>query len=309
MFIMNPYRFIPSVAFIGLLDTYPGGHGAYSVRLLRGAFSGNFCMRVLVSGISVEADVHFDYTPIVPVISINSAVTIVSGTSSATTLGDLISTGNTITVRTWYDQYQVIDVGQTSPSLQPQLATSGALNTINGHVTVYFDGTRYLTGAYSAGILNDFSMFAVLQGSNITGRSHSGFYESSTRFTRSISQNGGNLLTAKLFGSTLNALFNATAALEYATYSRQEVVGGTTNGYVHATVTTATSVSANATGTATLAIPAITPIEFVIGAHRGSTYSGITGYISELFYYIGTVSSAMTIATRNAILLNQIQYF
>lgn len=311
MFIINPYRFIPSVAFIGLLDTYPGAYGAYSVRLLRGAFSGNFCMRVLVSGISVEADVHFDYTPIVPVISINSAVTIVSGTSSATTLGDLISTGNTITVRTWYDQYQVIDVGQTSPSLQPQLATSGALNTINGHVTVYFDGTRYLTGVYSAGTLNDFSMFSVIQGSSVTGRSHSGFYESSNRFTRSIAQNGNNLFSSKAYaGSTISTLFSgATALNEYAVYTRQSVVSGSTNILVHGTNTIATAVSANATATNTATMAALVPIEVVIGAHRGNTYSGIIGYVSELFYYLDSASSGMALATRNAILLNQIQYF
>lgn len=309
MFIMNPYRFIPSVAFIGLLDTYPGGYGAYSVRLLRGAFSGNYCMRVLVSGITVEADVHFDYSPIIPVISLNSAVTIVSGTSSATTLGELVSTGNTITVRTWYDQYQIIDVGQTSPSLQPQLATSGALNTINGHVTVYFDGTRYLTGTYSAGILNDFSMFSVIRGDVSTSKSHAGFYESSIRFIRAVAQNGNNLLVSKLYTTTVAALFSATANNEYATYTRIEVTGGTTNAYAHGTIVTATSVSATATATSTGTSPAITPTEFTIGAHRGSSYGAIIGYLSEVFYYIGTASSAMTLATRNAILLNQIQYF
>ena len=327
MFIVNPYRFTPSVAFIGLLDTYIGGYGAYSVRLLKSSFASKAPLRVLRSSSSIEVDVYFDTTPIVPVISLNSPIVAVVGTTNATTLGEFVAASGYIdqdgigpssaSVSKWADQFELWDVTQSDPLKQPILVSSGTLVTVNGHVTISLNGSQYLTNtSYNPGVLDDFSMFTVYRGDTSTGRSVVGFFETGTgagRFIRAAGQNGNTAITAKTYSGntpqTLSITQSASANNEYATYTRQGVTTGATWIYVQATQTTATSVNAAVSQT-NGTVPTITPVEFTIGAHKSSNYAGMIGFISECFYFLGqTYSNGMTLTTRNALLLNQIQYF
>ena len=104
-------------------------------------------VRRTVSAVTVEADVAFDNDTI----TLDSAVTITSGSSSATTLGEFVAasgytdvdslgSAQDAFVTTWYDQAGSNDATQTTAANQPKIVSAGALVTENGKVAIDFDG-------------------------------------------------------------------------------------------------------------------------------------------------------------------------
>lgn len=110
--------------FTGLLDTYPGASAAYSLRLLRTAYTGN-AIRVRRSSDNAEQDFGF-----------------VSNVLDTASLLTFCGVGNGF-VTTWYDQsgnaYNTI---QTTAANQPQIVLSGAMLTTNGKNSIKFDGSN-----------------------------------------------------------------------------------------------------------------------------------------------------------------------
>lgn len=162
---VNPlvYRRIlaPQASVVGttlLLDTYTGAAAAYSLRKLRTAYSGN-CIRVRRSSDDAEADIGF------------------SGNALDTAaLESHCGAGNGFIV-TWYDQAGSLNVTQSTSTKQPQIVSSGTVDT-----SLTYDGTDDALVTASATIdLSAVSAFAYIPtyvtGGNraIVGQESSGF--------------------------------------------------------------------------------------------------------------------------------------
>lgn len=107
-----------------LLDLYPSAAAAYSVRLLRTAYSGS-AIRVRRSSDNAEQNIGF------------------SGGNLDTTALTSFCSGTNGFVTTWYDQSgNGLNVTQTTAINQPQIVSSGSVLTTNGKPSASFDGTN-----------------------------------------------------------------------------------------------------------------------------------------------------------------------
>lgn len=120
-------------SFTGLLDTYTGAAAAYSLRLLRSAYTGD-AIRVRRASDNTEQDIGF-----------------VDGELDTSTLTTFCSGTNGF-VKTWYDQSSNgNNATQTTASNQPQIVSSGSVILENGKPSVQFDGINdYFTTSVSA---------------------------------------------------------------------------------------------------------------------------------------------------------------
>jgi len=154
---------------IPILDLFPSAHHAYSLRKLRTAYSG-FCLRVrrtttTPTVTTTTVDLSFDSNG---TISLNSAITYVSGTITlATNLGqfcasvvngysnpDLVNTNQDIFVSTWFDQSgNGKNVVSTTTTQQPRIVLGGNLETKNGKVAV-----RFIRASFTRLFLTDTTM-------------------------------------------------------------------------------------------------------------------------------------------------------
>jgi len=109
-----------------ILDTYTGSTLAMSVYLLSVAYAGN-CLRVRRSSDNTTLDIGF-----------------VGGLLDTTSILAFVGGGNGFVDRWYYQDGSGVYASQTSNSLQPQIVASGSLITVNGLVTLNFDG-KYMT--------------------------------------------------------------------------------------------------------------------------------------------------------------------
>ena len=125
---------IGSVAIGLLLDAYPNAAVAYSVRKLRGAYTGS-AIRVRRSSDNAESDIGF------------------SGANLDTSSLTSFCSGTNGFVTTWYDQSgNARNVTQATAANQPQIVSSGSVMLNNGKPSVYFQDSNDLlrhTGATS----------------------------------------------------------------------------------------------------------------------------------------------------------------
>ncbi len=120
-FLIDPYRFGAAL----LLDAYPGAAAAYSLRLLRSAYTGS-AIRVRRSSDNTEQNIGFNSSGILD-------------TSALTTF---CGAGNGF-VTTWYDQSgNGNDVLQTTAVNQAQIVSSGSVILQNSKPSLRFDGTN-----------------------------------------------------------------------------------------------------------------------------------------------------------------------
>jgi hypothetical protein len=115
-------RFGSGASYVGLLDDYPGASAAYSVRLLRGGYTGN-AIRVRRSSDNAEQNIGFDG----------------SGNLDTSTLTSFCSGTNGF-VTTWYDQSgNGLNAVQTTAASQPQIVSSGSILTENTKPSIRFN--------------------------------------------------------------------------------------------------------------------------------------------------------------------------
>ncbi len=108
-----------------LLDTYGGAAAAYSLRKLSNTYSGS-AIRVRRSSDNTEQNIGFDG----------------SGNLDTTALTTFVGAGNGF-VTTWYDQSgSGRNAIQTTASQQPQIVTSGVVNTLNNKPALRFNQTN-----------------------------------------------------------------------------------------------------------------------------------------------------------------------
>ena len=112
-----------------LLDLYPSAAAAYSVRLLRSAYSGN-AIRVRRSSDNTEQDIGFS-----------------GGNLDESSLTSFCSGTNGF-VTTWYDQSgNGLNATQTTAANQPQIVSSGSVILENGKPSFQFDGVDDYIGS------------------------------------------------------------------------------------------------------------------------------------------------------------------
>ena len=108
---------------VPLLDTYPSAAAAYSVRLLRTAYTGS-AIRVRRSSDNAEQDIGFSGNDL--------------DTSSLTTF---VGANNGF-VTTWYDQSgNALNAIQSTAANQPQIISSGTILTENSKPSLRFNGS------------------------------------------------------------------------------------------------------------------------------------------------------------------------
>ena len=120
------------------LDTYTGASAAFSVRLLRTAYTGDI-MRVRRSSDNVEADVGFDASN---ELSLTSPISNTSDAQSYTDFADFVDhtgTPSDAFVRYWYDQSgNANDGGQATSTQQPKIYDGSFITNTNGNTAVQF---------------------------------------------------------------------------------------------------------------------------------------------------------------------------
>ena len=137
---------------------YSTAAAAYSLRKVKASYSGN-AVRIRRSSDDVEVNVAFDSSDKV---SSSSSISIVSGSTTATTLGDFIN-GTDAFVHTWYDQAGSNNLTQSTPANQPKIASSGAL-IADG---LDFDGSAsYLDATSALGATSNIGIFSVVTPDN-----------------------------------------------------------------------------------------------------------------------------------------------
>jgi hemin uptake protein HemP len=198
-------------SYVGLLDTYTGASAAYSVRLLRGAYSGS-AIRVRRSSDNTEQDIGFD----------------VNGNLNESALTTFVGAGNGF-VTTWYDQSgNAANATQSTAINQPQIVGSGTVFKQNNKIVLKTDGSSFLInntlpnrGATSSTFVNllltstrgnvammsasnlDQEQFFPSRNTNGTNR----YYD--VDFTASALPNGFNLISIIQNSGTMNAFENA----------------------------------------------------------------------------------------------------
>ena len=156
--IINPYRFISGGSL--LLDTYTGAAAAYSLRLLRSAYTG-----ALVKIRRSSDDATKDFYP-----DSNNVLSLNSEDGSGTSLSSWISSGDGY-VNTWYDQSgNGKDISESTTSRQPQIVSSGAVLTENSKASIDFGVSlnARLYRDFGANISQPFMAFVVHKWKNVS---------------------------------------------------------------------------------------------------------------------------------------------
>jgi hypothetical protein len=126
-----------------LLDDYSGAAAAYSLRLLRTAYTGD-AIKVRRASDNTEQDIGF----------VNNEL----DTSSLTTF----CSGTDGFVTTWYDQSgNARNATQATAANQPQIVSSGSVILENGKPAIQFDGTDDSLSATQIAFTNNLSFITV----------------------------------------------------------------------------------------------------------------------------------------------------
>ena len=123
-----------------LLDTYPANL-AFSMFKLSSSYSGN-CLRVVRSSDNATLDIGF-----------------VGDVLDTATLLSFIGSNNGY-VNRWFNQSSSNNAVQDVLSSMPRIVNAGVLETLNGHPTLYFDGTNDSLVFLNETVTIDFSVFS-----------------------------------------------------------------------------------------------------------------------------------------------------
>jgi hypothetical protein len=209
--------------YVGLLDTYTDAYIAYSVRLLRSAYTGS-AIRVRRSSDNTEQDIGFD----------------VSGNLDESALTTFVGANNGF-VTTWYDQSgNARNATQSTAINQPQIVSNGTVLKRNSQPILQTNGQSVLYTASSAleGRLQSifFTLYKASTNASVammstgdtqyfplrlaTGADR--FYNSSVNITAPILPTALNLISIFQNTNTLvgSAYENSTLLANYTTLSK-----------------------------------------------------------------------------------------
>ena len=280
---------------------------ALSTRKVVSSYTGN-AMKVKVG--SVEADVAFDSSDEV---SLSSAITVTSGSSSATTLGGLTTGNLDARVVTWYNQGSAsIDAAQSIESRQPRIVASGNLQlNSNGDTSLLFNNhtnwmicngqvfTNDLSAIYGYSEHNDgfygggLTVLCAQYSFGVQGRGGFGASSNGQSFNIIVTTEGADLLRSRDWVSEggnfdVNDSVNPTIASSYKTpalsgnakWMQADTVNGKpTSGF-----------GTNATSTFNNILHA--PVDTQIGGGNETFAAKWDGYITEIITMKGTFSES-----------------
>lgn len=155
-----------------LLDTYPNAAAAYSLRLLRTAYTGS-TIRVRRSSDNTEQDIGF-----------------VNNELDTSSLTSFCGSGDGF-VTTWYDQSgNGYNATQSTASQQPQIVSSGSVILENTKPTLQFDGSNDFFVNNSINITQPITKFTIAKN---TDNSKAGVFTDSNNTTnRFVLYSGGD---------------------------------------------------------------------------------------------------------------------
>jgi hypothetical protein len=182
---------IGSVDINLLLDTYPNAAAAYSLRKLRGAYTGS-AIRVRRSSDNTETDIGFT----------------AAGNLDTTALLSFVGTGalDNGFVTTWYDQSEnAINATQTTALNQPQIVSAGSVILKNSKPSVNFDGINdFFSLSSSISTSTNYSLFtASYNQSNSTGDTFMSGSTGSAQFVNFLNEAQGAMYIIKTFVSII----------------------------------------------------------------------------------------------------------
>jgi hypothetical protein len=253
--------------FVGLLDTYSGAAAAYSLRLLRSAYTGS-AIEVRRASDNSTQDIGF-----------------VDNELDVSTLESFCSGTNGFVTK-WYDQSgNARDATQTTALNQPQIVSGGSVILENGKPAILFDGSNdFLNRTQSASNLfaTNFSVFAVHK---VTGGSTRKFIIESTSansdvFNPSMEYNGNLPTNLGLFSGQVTGF---TSTIGTNTYGNSQIIAtGLKNG------TTIQEIFANNNlegSTSPSRTPTINITGFNIGTFRSANDRFFGGNMQEIILY------------------------
>jgi len=163
-----------------LLDLYPSAAAAYSVRLLRSAYTGS-AIRVRRSSDNTESDIGFTAL----------------GNLDTTALTSFCGAGNGF-VTTWYDQSgNSQNVTQSTAVLQPQIVSSGSVLIQNGKPCIQFNSSTLV-----ASINNPFSFTGAISLIHASYKNSSTYLSYETILSAGANFPNGNDTIAFGFGNS-----------------------------------------------------------------------------------------------------------
>lgn len=137
-------------SFTGLLDTYTGAAAAYSLRLLRAAYTG-YAIKVRRASDNTEQDIGFSNNEL----DTTSLASFCSGTDGFVT--------------TWYDQSgNGRNATQTTAANQPQIVSSGLVIDVNSKPSLQFDGSGDIMKYVGSGTSSSNSLFVLSKCNNLS---------------------------------------------------------------------------------------------------------------------------------------------
>lgn len=195
-----------SVTTLALLDAYPNAAAAYSLRLLRSAYSGS-AIRVRRSSDNTEQNIGFT----------------ASGGLDTSSLTSFCGSGNGF-VTTWYDQSgNARNVTQSTAANQPQIVSSGSVITENGKPAIDHSSTQILRTASTLNLSTTYSIYAVVKfdayGKEIIGKGPSSPYsytiyqDNSNNYHSANSKFGGSTGVFGLNYALLSTYRNASTSI------------------------------------------------------------------------------------------------
>jgi len=289
----NEQSFMTSIGTGLILDLYPSAHHAYSLRKLRTLYTGAALrVRRTVGATTVIVDVNFDTTT--GAVALTSLISLppVSGTTTATTLGQFaaiagygtpdagVPANQNIFVVTWFDQSgNGKNPTQATPGNQPRLvsSTTADLERSGGKVAVRFTKAsgESLSMADTTANINNMSSYWVGQFVGTTGSQIGYAVGVSNRFYFPFT--GGTLVYAGYGGSATAITLESSLSTSRRLYELLAPTPGST--------TLAQGWSNGAAG-GTRAIATAATSNIQIGTGGGNYFDG---YIQEI---IGWQSNA-----------------
>ena len=254
-----------------LLDDYSGAAAAYSLRLLRSAYTGS-AIRVRRESDNTEQDIGFVSNEL----DTSALTTFCSGTNGF--------------VKTWYDQSgNGYDATQSTASNQPQIVSSGSVILENSKPSVRFDGSNDYMDASGVTTGNPKSIFIATKFESLLS-SEKVIFDSITT-TQAILYKAGTDQISLGFGSF--TLTSYTATTNYILYSILQN-GSTSNAFIDSTnqILTNTNLGTNAfnglrigavRGTANLFYNGIVSEFIVYGSNESSNRTGIETNINDFY--------------------------
>ena len=242
-----------------LLDTYTGAAAAYSLRLLRTAYSGN-AIKVRRASDNTEQDISFRAGAGGKILDTTTLESFCSGTDGFVT--------------TWYDQSgNANNLIQETASSQPKIVSEGSTITEGGKPTLEFDGN------------NDFMESESISSSQPVSYLHLRRYRTTdqTRHALNFSTDSDYAWADYFDGGTLRAYFGSTST----------AAGFNTNRNLWAVIADGASSTTSLNGSASSASLGSNNVDAITLGKRAAPIAGVNAAINsqELIVYLSDVGT------------------